>query len=158
MHHDYFGEIDFQDDCAELKPIAFGSREIEVEIDASDRMPESQELDALAAACKSHESYTTQILQNVTEEFDELLADALEVWTEDDRELLAQFNPDASTSADITAEQVIKRLCLSAIRLEVSDESEIAFDLHFALEEEMDYLVCGRFDCDGSLAEVSLES
>lgn len=158
MNHDYFGSIEFQDDIATLNSIAMGDREIEVEIDASDRQPNAKELDALALACQSHVAYEQKILHQVRDNYDELLTDALDVWFNDDKDLVRRFNTDAATAAEVTVDHVVQKLVLADIRLEVAQESEVAFDLRFDLGSDFDYLVCGRFDCGGNLTDVGLES
>ncbi|NNE00734.1 MAG: hypothetical protein HKN47_25745 [Pirellulaceae bacterium] len=158
MHHPYFGDIDLEEDFAELPTIQSAQGEILVEIDAADRHPTMNELDGLATACKSHDVWTAKVLEQARTDYEDLLFDALSVWGGDDPTLLKQFNPDATSVADVTAEQAVSKLKLVEIRMEVSDPAEIAFDLHFDLNEENHYLVCGRFECDGTLSDVTLES
>lgn len=158
MQHSYFGEIDLEEGVAELEPIASGDNEIVVEIDAEESDPTTADLDALAKACKNHAEWTSKVIAKVVADYDGLLKGALETWAEDDKSFLSNFNPGATSVQDVTPQQAAANLQLAEIRMEVSEPTMIAFDLRFTVAQEMNYLVCGRFQCDGTLEEVSLES
>lgn len=156
MHHEGLGEFDLEDGFAELEPIG-DDGEIDVAIDAGERDPTKVELDGLANACRSHPQWTEKGLAHLRQSHLALLGDAFEVWSEDIPGFLQHFNPDAKAVADLTGEQVAAQMGLGEIRLEVDDPSQIVFDLRFK-PEEMDYLVCARFDLLGNLDGVALES
>lgn len=157
MHHEQLGEFEIEDGFAELAPIGPEDQPIDVTIEASEREPDTADIEGLAKACQSHPEFSAIALREVREHHEELLDAALEVWSEDDPGILAAFNPQAKSVADISGDQAASLLDLAEIRLETSSPSRIAFDFHFRIET-MDYLICARFDLNGHLTEVALES
>ena len=158
MEHSYFGKIDLEEGIAELDPISSADNEIAVEIDVEEDEPTTEDLDGLAEACKNHADWTSKVIAIVIADYDDLLKDALETWAEDDKSFPSNFNPGATSIQEVTPQQAAAKLQLAEIRMEVSEPTMIAFDFRFTLAEEMNYLVCGRFNCDGTLEEVNLES
>ncbi|MEM7243919.1 MAG: hypothetical protein AAF533_01170 [Acidobacteriota bacterium] len=151
LEHAFFGSIDVTAEHVELRslPTATGDR-IRVGIEMTEQQPSPEELDALATACRKHESWVRRALGRIEERHaDRLLAD-IERWHPG---LLADEG-----EREPTASELVTLLRPRDLMLWPGTDAPLVLDFGLPLTQPSDHVVSARFGVDGELASVTLES